>query len=378
MIEQPLASQGGQPAFPDGPLPWPVSDPRIVESITSALRSGHWGQYDSKLSEVLIARLAKLFQVQHVLPCSSGTIAVELALRGAGVKSGDEVILAAYDFPGNFRAIEALGARPVLVDVVPSGWTLSLDQIATAASPQTKAVLVSHLHGHSVNMPDVCTIAHDLGLTVIEDACQVPGGTWDGRPLGSFGDASVLSFGGSKLLSAGRGGAVLTNDANIFQRAKIFGSRGNEAFPLSQLQAAALIPQLETLSEVAAKRHAGWNQLVGSLGHESFAPTRSVKLGTVESRVAPYKVPLRVDPSQRDAWTACLRAEGIAVGDGFRGFASRTQRRCRKPFDLPNAEAAARQTILLHHPILLQPKEYILKVAQTLQRVHQHLQQQPS
>ena len=96
--------------------------------------------------------LAQMHGVQHAWLCSSGTIAVELALRGLKVGPGDEVILAAYDFPGNFRAIEAIGARPVLVDLAPGTWTIDVEQVAAAISPRTKAIIVSHLHGSLADM----------------------------------------------------------------------------------------------------------------------------------------------------------------------------------------------------------------------------------
>jgi dTDP-4-amino-4,6-dideoxygalactose transaminase len=146
--------------------------------------------------------------VRHAWLGSSGTIAVELALRGLKVAAGDEVILAAYDFPGNFRAIEAIGARPMLVDLAPGTWTLDVDHVEAAISPVTKAIVVSHLHGSLADMQRLCELANERGLTIVEDACQVPGASISGRPTGSWGDCGILSFGGSKLLTAGRGGAI--------------------------------------------------------------------------------------------------------------------------------------------------------------------------
>jgi dTDP-4-amino-4,6-dideoxygalactose transaminase len=185
-----------------------------------------------------------MHQVEHVLPCASGTIAVELALRGLGVVAGDEVILAAYDFGGNFRAIDAIGARPVLVDIGLNHWCLDADLLSQAISKSTRAVIVSHLHGTLANMRRIMEVAKDMQLGIVEDACQVPGAIVQGRPAGSWGDVGVLSFGGSKLLTAGRGGALLTSRADVFQRAKIYHERGNQAFPLSELQCAVLPPQI--------------------------------------------------------------------------------------------------------------------------------------
>ena len=120
---------------------------------------------------------------------------------------GDEVILAAYDYPGNFLSVHAVGARPVLVDVAPGDWNLCPEKVAEAVRPQTRAVIASHLHGGLVPMARLMELAAGHGLAVIEDAAQCPGALVQGRKAGTWGDVGVLSFGGSKLLSAGRGGA---------------------------------------------------------------------------------------------------------------------------------------------------------------------------
>jgi hypothetical protein len=96
---------------------WPGVMPEVEESVLRALRDGSWGRYDGPYCASLAQSLAERFSQPYVTPCSSGTIAVELALRGLGVEPGQEVILGGYDFPGNFRAIEAIGAIPVLIDI---------------------------------------------------------------------------------------------------------------------------------------------------------------------------------------------------------------------------------------------------------------------
>src|SRR5688572_19374145 len=147
------------------PPPWPPPDEEVRQALAAAYADGSWGKYDGPHGQLLAARLREMHQVEHVLLCSSGTIAVELALRGLKVGPGDEVILGGYDFPGNFRAVEAIGARPVLVDLAghgrphapreefvsrietPTMWHLDPEQVKGAISPQTRAVIASHLHG---------------------------------------------------------------------------------------------------------------------------------------------------------------------------------------------------------------------------------------
>src|SRR5262249_33508236 len=147
-----LAFDGGMPVLPEGPPTWPRPDESVRAALEAAYQDGSWGRYHGPHCERLQELLAEMHQVRNARLCSSGTIAVELALRGLKVGPGDEVILAAYDFPGNFRAIEAVGARPVLVDLAPDMWTLDLAQVAAAVSPQTKAILASHLHGSLADM----------------------------------------------------------------------------------------------------------------------------------------------------------------------------------------------------------------------------------
>src|SRR5207245_1882948 len=117
----------------------------------------------------------------------------------------------------------------------------------TAIGPKTRAVIVSHLHGGIVPMSQVMAIAAAHGLRVIEDAAQVPGAIIQGRKAGTWGDVGILSFGGSKLLTAGRGGAILTRQADTYQRARLGLHRGDHLCPLSELQAAVLLPQLDQL-----------------------------------------------------------------------------------------------------------------------------------
>ena len=341
---------------------WPITSDQVRESVLASIEDGDWGAYHGKYTSQLIADWQQLLSVDHVVLCCSGTIAVELALRGAGVCAGDEVILAAYDFPGNFRAIEAIGATPVLVDVQAGGWVVEPNDIAAAISDKTKAILVSHLHGQIADIPKIKSIVNATGdsIKIVEDACQSPGGSLGGRPLGTLGDVGVFSFGGSKLLSAGRGGAVVTDDESIAQRIKVFSERGNDSFPLSQLQAAALLPQLDQLGELTHQRLASAlflceqiNQIEGLTTLDlSSARSGVVSLPTL---IPIYKIPVRVDDERVDVETlgVNLQANSLPVGLGFRGFYRRSKRRCRQPVELPNSKIAAEQTLLISHPVLL-------------------------
>ncbi|TVS14734.1 MAG: aminotransferase class V-fold PLP-dependent enzyme [Planctomycetaceae bacterium] len=369
---QRLAIHGGAAVFPEGAPTWPPVEEDILNVFRAIWSDGSWARYQAEHLETLEQQLMRQFKTPYVVLTCSGTVAVELALRGLKVGPGDEVILAGYDFPGNFRAIEAVGAIPVLTDVVAGGWSLDACLLEAAWGPKVRAVVVSHLHGELAPMRDICRWAADRGVRVVEDACQTPGGLVQGQAAGAWGDAGVISFGGSKLLTAGRGGAVLTHDAQVRQRIRIFSQRGNEAFPLSEMQAAVLLPQLEKLAPRNQRRQQAVSRLV-----ERLAGVSGLMPGKIDGGLGVasyYKFGWLLDPKTisehgRTEFLAALQAEGVAMGEGFRGFVRRGNRRCRKVGTLPASHIAAERTVLLHHPVLLQGPEAMDRVAWAIEKV---------
>jgi perosamine synthetase len=346
--------------------PWPGSSLAVEEWVLRALRDGDWGKYEGRYSIELQSRIASQFGQKNVTLCSSGTIAVELALRGLGVQAEREVILAGYDFPGNFRAIEAVGAIPVLVDPPTGGIVLDVGAISTGVSDKTAAVIVSHLHGDMADMLAILEWSKAHGISVLEDACQCPGAKISGSPAGSFGDAAVLSFGGSKLLSAGRGGAIMTNSERIQQRMRIFQDRGNLAFPLSELQSAAILPQLDSLEALHTQRSRAAQFLSEHLRNEKRLRLPIETTGDSTNSAAYYKFPLQLARETRDAFCSASQRMGIPIFPGFRGFAARSSRRCRIPVPLTHSMDLANQLALLHHPALLIPQSELSRMASAI------------
>ncbi len=350
-LERP-AILGGQPLLPNGTPDWPGHWPAVAESVQSCLSDGSWGKYCGPRHAALEGRLQAFFDVEHVILCASGTAAVELALRGAKVGDGDAVLLAGYDFKANFQNVLAVGATPLLADVRADNSQLAIDALAGSAEP-IRAIIASHLHGGFVDLPSLKQFAAERGSVVIEDACQCPGARLGEARAGTLGDVGVLSFGGSKLLSAGRGGAVLTNSAEIAQRIRLHTQRGNESYPLSELQAAALLPQLECLDELNAQRL----RVVSELQRRLPAGLRLLT-DLSAGRPAFYKVGMLYDASafnglSRDVFAKALRAEGIAIDSGFRALhLIHSKRRFRTLGELPNAEQADARMLVLHHPFL--------------------------
>jgi dTDP-4-amino-4,6-dideoxygalactose transaminase len=373
MIADLPALLGGRPLRPQGPPTWPPADEAVLAALTRAFADGSWGQYHGGNVERLENRLSAWLDLPHVLTCASGTLAVEAALRAAGAGPGGEVVLAAYDYGGNFLSVHAAGARPVLVDVAGHNWNLCPALVEPALGPSTRVVIVSHLHGGLVPMRGLVELCRARRVVVIEDAAQVPGAVVEGRPAGTWGDIGILSFGGSKLLSAGRGGALVTARSDLYQRARLILGRGNNLVgPLSELQAAVLLPQLDRLAE----RHAQRLSSVGRLA-EALAGLPGLRLFRNEADGSPayYKVGLQFDEKafglSRARLVAALRAEGIALDEGFRALhAGRSPSRYGAAGALVEAERAHRGCVVLHHPVLLEGDEAIDQVGQALRRIH--------
>lgn len=346
-----------QPPPPDVP-DWPVTDDGIRDVFASLLRDGSWGRYHGPHCERLRADLSAAFAVEHVQLCSSGTAAIELCLRGAGVSPGDEVILAAYDYKANLINVLTVGGVPVLVDTRPSEPVIDEDRLTEVISDRTRAVIISHLHGSLSPMARLCAVLRPRGIAVIEDACQSPGAVVDDRPAGTWGDAGALSFGGSKLLTAGRGGAVLTHDAAFAQRMRLYTQRGNDAYPLSELQAAVLVPQLQQLPERNRLRGQRVERLRSQLTDSAVCRVVSAP-ETAASRPAFYKVAIAVpscaDREQLESLGRRMRAAGVAADPAFPALhLTHSARRFRAAGDLPHATRLHASLLTLHHPVLLQ------------------------
>ncbi len=366
---------GGPPTRLEGPPDWPPPDAAVRDALAAAWRDASWGKYQGGRVERLERRLAELHGVAFAAVCSSGTLAVELALRALKVGPGDEVVLAAYDYPGNFLAVHAVGARPVLADVHPDDWNLDPQSLEEALGPAVRAVIVSHLHGGLVPMRELTERTSARNIAVIEDAAQAPGAVVQGRRAGAWGDVGVLSFGGSKLLTAGRGGALLINRADVHQRLRLLTHRaGNVLYPLSELQAAVLAPQLDRLDEHNARRRRAVALLTARLAD---VPGLSPFRVRADGESCYYKVGFRYDPERfglpRARFTAAVRAEGVALDEGFAALhVGRSPERFRRVGSLAEAERAHAGCVVLHHPILLGSDEEVGQVAEAVRKVHRH------
>src|SRR5437764_9241866 len=237
---------------------------------------GEIGEATSRViqqSDFILGREVSLFEEEFAAFCEakyaigvdSGTSALELALRAYDIGPGDEVITAANSFIASALAISHAGARPILVDVDPSTYTVDVSAIEKAITPRTKAVIPVHLYGHPAHMNPIRELADKHGLVIIEDACQAHGTRYKGRRAGSLGHAAAFSFYPGKNLGAyGDAGAVVTNDLGVARRLEMLRNYGQkEKYQhllrgynrrLDTLQAAVLRVKLKYLEKWNAAR----------------------------------------------------------------------------------------------------------------------------
>ncbi len=267
--------------------------------------------------DALESEVAEYLGVKHAIGVASGTDALVLALRAAGVEAGDEVIVPTFSFFATAGTVMTLGARPVFVDIHPETYLMDVAAIETAITSKTKAIIPVHLYGQPADMDEIMAIAEQHGLKVIEDNAQAFGAEYKGVKTGAIGDVGCLSFFPSKNLGGyGDGGMVTTNDDEIAGKVRMLRTHGwkKKYFPeilgynsrLDAMQAAILRVKLKHLD--------AWNARRAEIAHEY-----SRHLGALGLRV-PVEAPGRthvyhlymVAFDERDAVQQQLKGAGIA------------------------------------------------------------------
>jgi dTDP-4-amino-4,6-dideoxygalactose transaminase len=183
------------------------------------------------------AQFASYCGVRHCVGVGSGTAALTIMLRAAGIGPGDEVIVPAHTFIASALAVQHAGARPVCVDVERGSGLIDPDAVAAAISPRTAAILAVHLYGQACSMEPLLALAGRHCLLVLEDAAQAHGATYRAKLVGGLGHAAAFSFYPSKNLGAlGDGGAICTDDEGLASRARQLRDLGRDADKIHQLQ----------------------------------------------------------------------------------------------------------------------------------------------
>jgi dTDP-3-amino-3,4,6-trideoxy-alpha-D-glucose transaminase len=300
----------------------------------------------------------------HCVGVASGTAALTLLLRAAGVGRGDEVLVPAHTYIASALAVVHAGAVPVLCDVEPGTGLLDARAAAAAVGPRTAAIVAVHLYGQVCDMPALTRLADREGLALLEDAAQAHGATHGGRPAGSLGLGAGFSFYPSKNLGAlGDGGAICTSDGTLAARARRLRDLGQRSKGehvvlgynerLDGLQAALLAVKLPHLAAGNAARA----RLAARYRDRLHGRVRLLE-ERPQTPCTYHLFPIRV--AGRDALAAHLRAAGIGTGLHYALPLHRQPAlagRVIVPDALPNAEAWAAEELSLPMSPKLRPAE---------------------
>lgn len=251
------------------PVNEPLLDGNEERYLLECIRTG-WisseGPFVARFEEQFAARIGR----KYAVAVSNGTVALEAAVVALGIEPGDEVIMPTFTIISCAAAVVRAGAIPVVVDCDPVTWNMDVAQLESRITPRTKAVMVVHIYGLPVDMDPLLALAAKHGLKVIEDAAEMHGQTYNGRPCGSFGDISTFSFYSNKLVTSGEGGMIVTDDPALTEKCRSLRNLCFKReqrfvhdelgwnFRMTNLQAAIGVAQLERLDEfVQIKRRMG-------------------------------------------------------------------------------------------------------------------------
>ena len=230
---------------------------------------------------------------KHGIAVANGSVALDAAVAALGLGPGDEVILPAFTIISCAAAVVRAGATPVLVDSDPRTWNMSVEAIEPRITARTQSILVVHIFGLPADLDPILRLAAKHGIAVIEDAAEMHGQGYRGRPCGSFGEISTFSFYPNKHVTTGEGGMILTDDAALAERCRGLRNLCFRAkkrfvheelgwnFRMTNLQAAVGVAQLERLDDFVARK-----RRMGKLYSELLAEIRGVQLPLAASEYA--------------------------------------------------------------------------------------------
>jgi 3-amino-5-hydroxybenzoate synthase len=246
---------------------WPIITSEDKERVMECLDSGRLWRGDGKYIIECEAKLKQLHDVKYSLAVTNGTHALELALRAIGIRTGDEVLVPAFTFIASATAVLSCGAVPIPVDVDLNTFCMDVDKIEQSITKYTSAILPVHIAGHSCNMDPIMALAHKYKLAVIEDCAHAHGSEYKSKKLGSIGYIGTFSFQAIKLITAGEGGAIVTNSGTLYDRCYSTHNCGRvhnrpsyyhtsyaSNYRISELQAALLVGQFDRFYPMAEER----------------------------------------------------------------------------------------------------------------------------
>ncbi|MEM3703555.1 MAG: DegT/DnrJ/EryC1/StrS family aminotransferase [Candidatus Bathyarchaeia archaeon] len=259
----------------------PINAPQIGEeevgAVVNVLKSGilTHGLGAGPMVKKFEEEFARFVEAKHAVAVNSGTAALHMAVVGAGVRQGDEVILPSFTFVATAETVVMAGAKPIFVDIDPETYNISPEKIEKAVTRKTKAIIAVDLYGSPADLKPIREIADNHGLKVIEDAAQAHGAAYDSKPIGVYADIACWSFYASKNMTTGEGGMVTTNDDEIAETLKLMRSHGEKEkyksillghnYRMPEIEAAIGCVQLKKLPSFLDKRRENAERLTAIL-----------------------------------------------------------------------------------------------------------------
>ena len=320
------------------PFPaWPPYGEAERVKLMAALESRDWGGYPEPNTRArqFAERFAAYHGAKHGICCANGSITLEVALRAAGLKAGDEVITTPLTWVASAVCAVHLNMVPVFADVDPQTYCISPDAVEAAITEKTRAIVAVHLGANVCDMDRLLSIAEKHHLILIEDCAHAHGARWRGKGVGSMGHFGSFSFQSSKLMTAGEGGIVTCNDDVLAEKCHSLVNCGRkqpgyDSFDgrllgwnarISDLQAAVLLGQMDHLHEDTLYREKMLRLFVDKLAAKVPGLTPNLWDPRITTRSA-YQLVMRYDPDRfegvhRDLFLQALEAEGVELDGTF-------------------------------------------------------------
>ena len=388
-IDDRLAILGGAPAVTTPAPAWPFFDDNDRRALNDVLESRVWGGYHETIGE-LERRFAAFHNAEHGIAVANGTVSLEIALTAVGIQRGAEVIVPPITFVASATAVARIGATPVFVDIDPQTLNLNADLVEQSITDRTRAVVGVHFAGHPIDLDRLVELCRQRNLQLIEDCAHAHGAQWHDQRVGSFGSFGSFSFQASKNMTAGEGGMLITNDAELAERARAISNQGRRTggawydhqtlgtnARLTGFQATLLLNQLERLPEQLATRMERAAYLRERLrAIEGLTPTPAM----LDERVTIHGYHLfsmRFDRAlwgnvSRDRVVAALQAEGVPVSAGYPHPIYRNELFQHHPHVVrpcPEAEEYCQSSIWLPHNALLADQTWLDEVVAAIEKV---------
>ena len=249
-----------------------------IEAVVEVLKSGILSEKSGRGPRVLQfeKEFAKFVGAKHAIAVSSGTAALHSTLLAAGVQQGDEVVIPSFTFSATAGAVVLAGGRPGFADIDADTYCVTRETIEAALTRGTKAIMPVHMYGLCADMDSIMELAHNRGIVVIEDAAQAHGAEYNGRRIGSIGDATCFSFYPGKNMTTGEGGMVTTNDDDLAEQIRMIRTHGEERpywvsrqghnYRMPEISAAIGAAQLKKLPGFLQERRKNAEYLIEKLG----------------------------------------------------------------------------------------------------------------